>query len=472
MHVLSVTHTICGVCRELIPAKVVSDGTKVWFHAFCPSHGASSRLVHAHAADYLAGQRSVRPAWTPREFAGNSNAGCPQGCGFCDNHEQHLCLPIIEITSRCDLECPICIANASQTDGWNMGIPELRRVLDGLIRTEGQINVLNFSGGEPLLHPELLQILDEAQSRREIVRVTLSTNGLRLLREPQLVRELGQRNVCVSLQFDGFTEGPYECLRGHPLLQKKLAILELLKAESVTTTLTMTAARGVNDDQFLPMLDYLFANDHVAGMMIQPLAFTGRAAAVKSMAKRLTIPEVLRKLDAAGHPSVSALDFLALPCSHTHCFSASFFVMTDSGRAISVNRVVKPTEILDRLANQVFFGLSSDERDSLKNAVYELWSGAAGNAPDTLAVLATIRGLLRDSSCCEFDARAAFLAAERRVKSIFIHAFQDAETFDLARLRRCCNAYPQPDGTLIPCCAYNLFHRHRDSRIGARAVAE
>jgi uncharacterized radical SAM superfamily Fe-S cluster-containing enzyme len=62
------------------------------------------------------------------------------------------------------------------------------------------------------------------------------------------------------------------------------------------------------------------------------------------------------------------------------------------------------------------------------------------------AVIETLRGVLREISGKALDARDAFTLAERRVKSIFIHAFQDADTFDLARVRRRCNAYPQPDG--------------------------
>jgi len=58
-----------------------------------------------------------------------------------------------------------------------------------------------------------------------------------------------------------------------------------------------------------------------------------------------------------------------------------------------------------------------------------------------------------------FDPRTAFGLAERRVKSIFIHAFQDAATFDLARIRRCCQAYPQPDGRFVPACAQNVRRR-------------
>ena len=58
----------------------------------------------------------------------------------------------------------------------------------------------------------------------------------------------------------------------------------------------------------------------------------------------------------------------------------------------------------------------------------------------------TLRGLLDEMAATAVRSAPGVLITERRVKSIFIHAFQDAETFDLARVRRCCNGYPQPDG--------------------------
>jgi len=89
--------------------------------------------------------------------------------------------------------------------------------------------------------------------------------------------------------------------------------------------------------------------------------------------------------------------------------------------------------------------------------LYDLWSGPAAAAPDSAAVIATVRRILREMAATGYDPRTAFLAAERRVKSIFLHAFQDAATFDLARVRRCCQAYPQPDGRFIPACVRNVF---------------
>ena len=80
-----------------------------------------------------------------------------------------------------------------------------------------------------------------------------------------------------------------------------------------------------------------------------------------------------------------------------------------------------------------------------------------GSTADKVRLMGALGGILCEMSCCLFDPRKAFTLAERRVKSIFIHAFQDAETFDLARVRRCCQADVLPDGRLIPECVHNIL---------------
>jgi len=459
METLGITHSVCEACRAIIPVKIASDGDDIFFHKFCPEHGETRSFVRSNVNDYLATQRYIKPAWMPREFSGDHRVACPDGCGFCDRHEQHLCMPIVEITSRCDLACPVCLVDAGRP--WDMALEEFTRLLDAFIRAERRVDVLNLSGGEPLIHPRLLAIVDEALARPEIVRVSISTNGLAFLSNHDLLKRLHERNVVVSLQFDGFDEKPYSLFRGQPLLREKMEILDMLAAEGVTTSLTMTAARGINDDQFRPMLDYLLSHDHIVSMMIQPVAFAGRGASLADRAKRLTIPDIVKALGEAGHPAVAASDFVPLPCSHPLCFSLAFYLMLDGGRAVSVNRLAEASAVLDSLSNRVVFGLDPAEHDRLKQMIYDLWSGPAASAPDGEAVIETLRGILRELSHSRFDPRAAFTLAERRVKSIFIHAFQDAATFDLARVRRCCQAYPQPDGRFVPACVHNVLRRYR-----------
>ena len=454
---LGVTHSACGLCHRIVPAKVVTDGRDVYFEKFCRTHGQSKTLVYRDVDNYLRTQRYVKPAWMPREHAGTSDAACPDGCGFCDRHEQHLCLPIVEITSRCNLICPICIADAGRQ--WDMTVEQFAAMMDTLIRAERQIDVLNLSGGEPLLHPDLLTIVDEALAQPQIVRVSISTNGLELLRRPELIEQLRQRNVVVSLQFDGFDDRVYEILRGRRLLDEKREILARLAEAGISTSLTITVAGGVNEDQFPEILKYFFLESHIVCLTIQPIALAGRATDAGTGIGRLTIPDVLRLLDTAGDPRVRAADFAPLPCSDPRCFCLAYYLMLDDGGTISLNRLTNASGLMDSLANRTVFGLDSEEQDRLKDLIYELWSGPAGSAPDGEAVMRTLRRIMDAVGACGFEPRAAFTLAERHIKSIFIHAFQDADTFDLSRVRRCCQAYPQPDGKLIPACVHNVLTR-------------
>jgi uncharacterized radical SAM superfamily Fe-S cluster-containing enzyme len=453
MKTLGITHSVCSSCRQLVAAKIVAKDDKVYFEKFCPSHGLEQSLVYGDVEQYLRTQRFVKPAWIPLEFTGESAKSCPQGCGFCSRHEQHLCMPIIEITGRCDMDCPVCLVDA----GKNRDITreEFNRILDGLIRAERQIDVLTISGGEPLAHPQILDMIDELASRPEIIRTSISTNGLALLRNPELLSALAKRNVVISLQFDGFDDRVYRTLRGRPLLKEKLQILDLLEKSKVTTSLTITLAGGVNEQELGPILEYFFAQRHVASLMIQPVAFIGRAASMKGQINRLGIPDVIRLLGNSGQ--VSAEDFVPLPCSHPLCFSLAYYLMLNEGGRVPVNRLVQADGLMDSLCNRTVFGLDEEEHQRLKDLVYELWSGPAGTAPDGQAVLNTLRSILEEMNCGCFNAGKAFAVAERRIKSIFIHAFQDTDTFDLARVRRCCNAYPQPDGRLIPACVHNVL---------------
>lgn len=453
MKTLGMTNSVCGVCRQLVPAKVVAEDLKVYFDKLCPDHGHQRTFVYSDVERYLRAQRFVKPAWVPLEFAGQVNRPCPGGCGFCTRHEQHLCMPIVEITARCDLKCPVCLVNAGRD--WDMTADEFRGILDSLIRAERQVDILTLSGGEPLLHPRILNFLDEVAARPEIVRTSVSTNGLALLREPGLLPALARRNVVVSLQFDGFDDDAYKKLRGRPLRDDKLRILDLLADLGITTSLTVTLAGGVNDQEAKPILDYLFAQRHVVSLMIQPVAFVGRGSGMEGRADRLTIPDVINLL--ADTRKVTGADFSPLPCSHPLCFSLAYYLMLDGGGMVPVNRLVQADALMDSLSNRTVFGLDEQEHERLKDMVYALWSGPAATAPDGRALLDTLRNILAEMSCACFDARRAFTTAERRIKSIFIHALQDADTFDLARIRRCCNAYPQADGRLLPACAHNVL---------------
>jgi hypothetical protein len=434
-------------------------------HKHCPEHGAQEARVYGDAEAYRRLARFERLACVPLRFE-RAHRGCPDSCGLCPEHEQHVCLPILEITDHCDLACPICLVHNRGT--FHRTRAEVARILDALLESEGQVDVLNLSGGEPTCHPGLREIVDECVGRKEILRVSVSTNGLALARDPDLLRFLAERNVIISLQFDGLSDEVYRALRGRPLLEAKRCLIEACGELNTALSLTATVARGVNDGagpviQFSPLreaADLLFRYDHILSVMFQPAAYTGQAARLARPAQASTIPDVMAQLEGAGAATVSWDDFSPLPCSHPACFSLAFYLKCEAGRFLPIKRLVNADRYLDLIQNRALFGTDETSFRNVTDAVYDLWSGPAALSPDSRRALAAVKRLLASiTSGPGYEPGRAWAAAERSVKSIFIHQFMDRHTFDLSRARKCCQVYPQPDGTLIPACVYNCLKR-------------
>ena len=130
----------------------------------------------------------------------------------------------------------------------------------------------------------------------------------------------------------------------------------------------------------------------------------------------------------------------------------------EGNRPVPIKQLVQADRYLDLIQNRAIFGTDEAGFHAITDAVYELWSGPAALSPDSEKALKAVRRLL--ASVTEgggYQAGRAWAAAERSVKSIFIHQFMDRDTFDLSRARKCCQVYPQPDGTLIPACIRNCL---------------
>ena len=455
---LTTTQSTCHTCRRLVPAQIFVEGDSAWMQKECPEHGRQWARIYGDAQAYLKLGHFHRKASMPLAFATKA-LGCPDSCGICPQHEQHVCLPILEITDHCNWDCPICLVTNPGSHHWTR--EEVACVLDGLVRSEGQIDVLNLSGGEPTLNPHFREIVEECVSRKEILRVSVSTNGSVLVRNRELLEFLAERHVIVSLQFDGLSDDIYQALRGRPLLEEKLRLIEWCGELDTCMSLTATVASGVNDNRLAEIADLLFQHDHILSVMFQPAAYAGSAAEQQRPAGAVTIPDVIAALHGVGHGTVSADDFSPLPCSHPACFSLAFYLKVEDKRHVSIKQMVNAERYLDLIQNRAIFGTDAESFNAVTDAVYELWSGPAALSPASQKTLAAIRRLLASATANGgYSPHQALTVAERSVKSIFIHQFMDPETFDLSRARKCCQVYPQLDGRLIPVCVHNCLKRN------------
>ena len=456
---------MCPTCRALVDGvRIIRDG-KVYLRKQCPRHGMSEALISGDADWFLRSLTYIKEGSVPLKHSTKVEEGCPKDCGLCSDHEQHSCLPIIEITNHCNLECPICIVQ--NRNNYNMTAGELTDTIDGLIEKEGLLDTVNFSGGEPTLHPQFLEFLDLA-ARPEISRLSVSTNGLRIASDFEFCCELAKRKVYVNLQLDALRNPELRALRGggdHHAV--KVRALDNLERAGVRTTIVATVAKGVNDHQIGDCVRLLFERDFILSLMFQPASYTGYGGAhfgPHDPLNIITIPDIVRAAEEQTNGLLVRSDFLPLPCSHPGCFGLTYLLKTDDG-FMPFPRFIDLERYLEIIANRGTIRPDEDFENAIKTTIDELWS-SSGQSPDNERVLRTLRRAIRcmypEDRALELEERLHI--GEGLVKTIFIHAFMDEHTFEIDRIKKCCTHYAMPDGRLMPGCAYNMFYRHKDPR--------
>lgn len=466
----SYSKAICPTCRELVDAaRILRDG-KVYLRKQCPRDGRSEALISGDADWFLRSLTYIKEGSRPHGFSTPVREGCPADCGLCPDHEQHTCLPIVEITNYCNLECPICLVQ--NRNNYTMTRAEFARILDGLVEKEGCVDTVNLSGGEPTVHPDFLALLDLAR-RPEIARVSISTNGIRIASDFALCQELARRGVYVNLQLDALTNPALQALRGggDQLGARERALANLEKA-GVRTTIIATVAKGVNDGQIGASVRALLERDFILSLLFQPAAYTGTGGAhftPHDPLDVLTIPDVIRCVEEQTGGLLQKRDFLPLPCSHPSCFGLSYLLKTDTGY-VPFPRFMDLARYLEIIANRGTIRPDEEFETQMKLTMDELWTGAM-QIPDSERILRTTKKCLRlmypPDRVLELEERLRI--GESMVKTVFIHGYMDDYTFEVDRIRKCCTHYALPDGRLMPGCAYNAFFRHRDPRFAGPA---
>jgi uncharacterized radical SAM superfamily Fe-S cluster-containing enzyme len=452
--VYSHTEALCPKCRRKVQARIIQANNRVEMEKFCPDHGYASVLISTDVDWYEQSRRYVKPKQKPLDVSVGKFRGCPDSCGMCPEHQQHTCLPVVEITGRCDLDCSICLKNRSMLS--DISKEDFGLILDTLLRTEGKIDVLNLSGGEPTMHPDLAGLLELAAAKG-VLQTTVSTNGRSLFRHKSL-RDLFKRyDAIVALQFDGFSRESYQTMRGKDLADEKRSLIDILESEGIKYSLVATVANGINNGEITGIVDFFFRSKALS-LMFQPATFTGSASALKLAAEPLSIADVVREAGKSLfiHPG----DFNPLPCSHYSCFALSYYFEVEPGSYVSLKQILGEERFLETIANRTLPGLDREGLGLFKERLYEMWS-AADSADGNEKILKRIKSILSIMNDSRFDSRKAMDLGFESMKSVFIHHFMDLDTMDLGRLIRCCNVYPQRDGRLIPMCAQNVFFQEK-----------
>jgi len=459
--------SLCPTCRSVIEAKVFFRDGRVFMHKRCPDHGDFEALIWGDADLYQSITRFNRPGTPPKAFATSTSAGCPLDCGLCPDHRQHMCLGIIEVNQACNLDCPLCLADSgphlAQT-GFELTFEQVEFMLDRFVATEGHPEVIQFSGGEPTLHPRILDFISLAQDKG-LDYVLLNTNGIRLARDDRFLQQLSELSPHIYLQFDGFDPQTYRSLRGRDdLLATKLLALDRLAEANMRAVLVAAIERGVNDHEVGRIVEFGLQHPVVFGVSFHS-AFHAQRHPAHDPLQRVTTPDILKALEAQTNGLFTLKDFIPVPCCMPTCGFSTYAILVGEA-VIPIPRVLEAEQYLEYVANRTMPALESD----LIQALEALWSASAVPGSDnwTRNVRTSLEasgipwkgagGGVAGCSACKAQLPLSRHSPRELAKHIFMittRDFMDPWTFHVEDVMKCCIGVLVPDGRAIPFCAYN-----------------
>jgi uncharacterized radical SAM superfamily Fe-S cluster-containing enzyme len=438
---LELTKSICPICKRVIDAEVnIRDGRVVMCKR-CPEHGPFEALVYSDAEMYMAQLRYNKPGTIPLEFQTEVKDGCPLDCGLCPEHKQHACLGIIEVNTACNLDCPICFADSGhQPDGYSLTREQVSLMLDAFVAAEGDPEVVMLSGGEPTIHPQIVEFIELA-NERGIREVFLNTNGIRLARDRRFVAELERVRPHVYLQFDGFEVETHLAIRGRDLREDKRRALDHCAEAGLNVTLVAAVERRVNEHEVGEIVRFGVSHPAVMSVAFQPVTHSGRHLVFDPL-ERLTNADVIKLLAAQIPEWYRVSDFTPVPCCFPTCRSMSY-ALVENGGLVPFTRLVEIDDYLDYVANRFFPDLS------VRPALERMFSSSAAPGAESLLQACRSCGL-------DLSAVAGILDDPwRKIFVVVVQDFQDPYTLNVRQLMKCCVEEITPDGRLIPFCAYN-----------------
>ncbi len=295
------TQGYCPECETPVPAELVERAGNVHLVRDCPVHGTTD-TVHFEDADLF--RRLTRVVG---EDTWCQTLECARGepCRRCLPKTYNL---MVDVTSRCNLACPVCCTDALAKGPPDPSIAEIVSRLPptgrGLRDRLRRPNVVLF-GGEPTLRDDLPELVAAIVARGYIPR--LATNGVRS--NEAWLRRLRQAGLkWVVLQFDGLSEDVSKTLRGRALVAHKLAAIERMIALGFKVQLGCMLVDGVNDDQIADIVRFVGAHPRVFWFSFYPHAAQGRARLASS---GTSMAQALRAVQVATGGRVTVDDFVA-----------------------------------------------------------------------------------------------------------------------------------------------------------------
>jgi len=167
----------------------------------------------------------------------------------------------VSVTDRCNLRCTYCMPPdfAAWLPGEHLlSIDEMLTVIE--VAVEQGVTNIRLTGGEPLLRPDLVEIVRRINALPSPPRISLTSNGLRLAELAEPLAAAGLERVNISL--DTLDRERFAKLTFRDRFNDVIAGIEAAQSAGLRPLKVNTVLmRGVNEDEAIPLLRHALAND-------------------------------------------------------------------------------------------------------------------------------------------------------------------------------------------------------------------
>ncbi|CAB4533203.1 unannotated protein [freshwater metagenome] len=212
----------------------------------------------------------------------------------------------VSLTDRCSLRCTYCMPHDFAAWIPNEDLlttDELLMIIE--VGVNQGIDEVRLTGGEPLLRPDIVEIVERIAGLSNAPQLTLTTNGLRLKELAQPLAKAGLSRINISL--DTLSRERFKTLTYRDRFNDVIEGLAAAKSAGLSPIKVNTVLlQGINDDEAPALLDWALENDYVLRFIEQmPLDAGGiwdRATMVSAdqIFKELSLKYTLTPVDGRG----------------------------------------------------------------------------------------------------------------------------------------------------------------------------
>lgn len=175
----------------------------------------------------------------------------------------------VSLTPACNLRCIYCHAEGEVSPESSLTAPEIARIMQ--VAHEFEFRSVKFTGGEPLLRKDVLDIV---RSVPEGMESSMTTNGTLLADLAPALCDAGLSRVNISL--DSLDHETYKAITGKDCLDEVLAGIDASLAAGLTPVkLNMVVLKGVNDHEIDEFIRFVKGNRDLILQLIELMETKG-----------------------------------------------------------------------------------------------------------------------------------------------------------------------------------------------------